>query len=197
MKSLKTLVVLAIMVLGSALSAHAEFKIGPRIGLAVSSLKIYNYDNLKSSKCGFTVGAMCEYTVSGIGVGFDASVMYVHKENEFYDTNTGNVYSKSNYIDIPLNIKWKINIPAVNSIIRPYITTGPAFSFNCDKNSWNEFISSRRTDISWNVGFGVELIQHLQIGASYGWDLTRTFTSHNSEVYGKNRCWIVSAAWMF
>ena len=65
----------------------------------------------------------------------------------------------------------------------------------------NEFVRSKKYDYSWNFGFGVEFINHLQIGAGYGLGLTKTSTPdaepEYKDIQGKNRYWTVTAAWLF
>ena len=55
---------------------------------------------------------------------------------------------------------------------------------------------------SWDVGLGVELVKHLQIQASYGIGITDAFKYVNmekegTEIKGKDRCWTVTAAYLF
>ncbi len=57
-------------------------------------------------------------------------------------------------------------------------------------------------DIAWNFGLGVEFVRHLQVSASYGIGLNsaveRKLGGGGQEVYdGKNRCWTVTAAYLF
>ena len=172
----RTLFLLAVIVaLSSAIPASAQFKFGLKAGMNVNSLKfdrgIFDSDN----KAGFTGGAMIEFTVPVVGIGMDASVMYVRRTANVTENATGyefNETQKRDYIDIPVNLKYKLNVPAINKIVRPFVTTGPAFAFLVSKKDFNNFVKNKSCDISWNFGFGVELVQHLQIGASYGIGLT-------------------------
>ncbi len=38
-------------------------------------------------------------------------------------------------------------------------------------------IQNKKTDVAWNFGFGVELIKHIQVSASYGIGMTKAFES--------------------
>lgn len=182
--------------------ASAQFKFGPRLGIEVNSLhfdeSIFSSDN----RAGFTGGLEAEFTVPLIGVGADLSVMYVHRTSQWMRDNisAGNV--KSDYIEIPLNFKYKLSLPAISSIIAPYVFTGPSFAFLCSKKAISEFVEAKKCDIAWNVGIGVELIKHLQIGASYGIGLTKPLQAikiagEGAGIEGKNRYWTVTAAWLF
>ena len=197
-----TLFLLAIVVaLCTAIPASAQFKFGLKAGMNVNSLKfdkeVFNSDN----KAGFTGGAMVEFTVPVIGIGMNASVMYVRRTAS-YTEGDYSISKNRDYIDIPVNLKYKLNVPAINKIIRPYVTTGPAFAFLVSKKDFNEFIKNKSCDISWNFGFGVELVQHVQIGASYGIGLTKALETtgvidDGRTIDGKNKYWTVTAAYLF
>ena len=51
-----------------------------------------------------------------------------------------------------------------------------------------------------NVGAGVELVSHLQVGLQYSWGLTDNYSLERdswSKGSGKNRGWVISAAILF
>lgn len=211
MKALKRIALALIAATVMTLPAAAQFKIGPRIGMNVNSMK-FNESVFKSdNRAGFTAGLQAELMLPVAGIGFDASVMYVHRyfkatENHIDGTGIpveeiGDNLNKRDYIEIPINLKWKIGVPLVGNIIRPYLFTGPSFAFLTSKKAIDDAISNKSVDVAWNFGFGVELIKHLQIGASYGLGLTNTLKAvsnyNGPKIDGKNRYWTVTAAWLF
>ena len=106
------------------------------------------------------------------------------------------------YIEIPVNLKWKIGIPAVGSLVTPYIFTGPSFAFLTKKEDIKHAYENKTFDVAWNVGAGVQLFNKLQIGASYGFGLTKAVEAFSDDVNaagieGKNRYWTVTAAYLF
>ncbi|MBO5054069.1 MAG: PorT family protein [Muribaculaceae bacterium] len=205
MKNFKRLLIAVIAIVALTMPAHAEFKIGPRVGLTVNSLKFS--DDLWSSdnRAGFTGGLQVEFTAPVIGIGMDASVMYVRRDSKFYQEDANGETSYTNlskdWIEIPLNLKWKINIIGIGKIIKPYIFTGPSFAFLTSSKAISEAWESKKFDVSWNFGFGAELINHLQIGASYGIGMTKAAKhlgiSNGGDVTGRNKYWTVTAAWLF
>ncbi len=210
MKKFKVIIVavMAVISLASSQTANAQFfKWGPRVGVNINKLSFDKEAFTDSdNRAGFTGGLMMELTVPVIGVGVDVSAMYVHRTAQWKEENT--VIKKGrDYVDIPVNLKWKINIPVVNNIIRPYIATGPSFAILTSKAAMNEFLESKKCNVSWNVGAGVELIKHLQIGASYGFGLGKAVTGllpnalptggTDYKIEGKNKYWTVTAAWLF
>ncbi len=212
MKKIVTLFAVAILAIASVAPASAQLKFGLKAGVAVNSIK-FQSDNWKetfasSNRAGFTGGAMVEFTAPVLGVGFDASVMYVHRSNsvpsEVTEQTDGKFSTSRDYIDIPLNVKWKFTIPVISSFLKPYIATGPSFAFRVSKNDFKEFVNQQKCDISWNFGFGVEVLSHVQVGASYGLGLNNTLdklkirnSSTSAGIEGKNRYWTITAAYLF
>ena len=212
MKKFTILIVAAIVSIAAAVPASAQLKFGLKVGTAVNSLK-FQSDNWEETfstdnRAGFTGGAMLEFTAPMLSVGFDASVMYMHRSNtlpkEVTDITENKVNTSRDYIDIPLNVKWKISIPVVSKFLKPYIATGPSFAFRVSKNDFKEFVNQQKCDISWNFGFGVELLSHVQVGASYGMGLNNTLdklkireSDKTSGIEGKNRYWTITAAYLF
>lgn len=196
MKALKRVLVAIVMVVMTASAASAQFRIGPRLGVEVNSLK-FNKDVFESgNRAGFTGGLMAEINIPIVNLAFDASVMYVHRVNEI-----GEKKSNSDYIEVPVNFKWKIGLPVVGKIVTPYIFTGPSFAFLTSKRAISEAFSNKKTDIAWNFGVGLQLFTHLQVGASYGLGMTKaveTLSSYQGEkIDGKNKYWTITAAWLF
>jgi hypothetical protein len=127
--------------------------------------------------------------------------MYVRRDASFLENNNIST-TQRDYIDVPVNVKWKIGIPAIGSLLTPYIFTGPDFAFLTSKKAINEAWESKSVDVSWNIGAGVQLFSHLQIGASYGIGITKAaekigIGNTSNEISGKNNYWTVTAAWLF
>lgn len=211
MKSTKRLLLVLVCIAGIIGTASAQFRFGPRVGLNVNSMRFDKSIFDSENRAGFTGGLQVEFTVPIVNLGFDASVMYVHRVNSTNVTNstdqavnditTENSFKKRDYIEIPINLKWKIGLPVVGKIITPYIFTGPSFAFLTSKSAINDAFKNKTFDVAWNVGVGLQLISHLQIGASYGFGLTKTIETlsnyNGAPIDGKNRYWTVTAAWLF
>ena len=104
---------------------------------------------------------------------------------------------------IPLNLKYKVSLPAIGNLVAPYVFTGPNFLIDLDKNTLN-YIKNKTCQVAWNVGLGLELFRHVQVGASYNFGLGKIGTSIVDGVLGTNRTyniknnyWMVTAAYMF
>lgn len=199
-----------LLCLAAVIPAMAQFSIGPRVGLNVNSLHFDNKLWDTENRAGINAGVQAEFMIPMINFGFDASVMYVHRTSNFdyytQDVNLSTTEVSENiscdYIEIPINLKYKIGLPVVGKIVTPYIFTGPSFAFRTSKAAIKEFYHAKKSDIAWNFGIGVQLFSHLQIGASYGLGMTKAYeaidSSHqNAGIEGKNRYWTVTAAYLF
>lgn len=210
MKNLKKIIIAVALVCLTAAGASAQFRWGVKVGTEINSIHfnkdIANDLTNSDNRAGFTGGLTTEFTVPVVGIGFDASVMYVHRGKNLPDdiTKLGDksLYS-TDYIEIPINLKYKIGLPVVGKIITPYLFTGPSFAFLTSKKEINEFLKNKSCDVAWNFGLGVELLSHLQIGASYGIGITKEVEStvkigsSGSIIEGKNKYWTVTAAYLF
>lgn len=234
MNNLKKIALATILLAGTAGYAQAgNFSFGIKAGLNVNKLKFDKDLASASNSCGWTAGVMADFTVPIIGIGADVSVMYSRMNNDSGVTTNGSgaglqpaapptlsqtvmtapvtendIYGK-NFIEIPVNIKYKFNIPVVASVFKPYVFTGPQFGLRLDKEFKDvvKNIESRTFQMNWNVGLGVELINHLQVSASYGIGCNSVVKNITENVTGldvtgdpakvKNNYWTVTAAWLF
>ncbi|MCH5221302.1 MAG: PorT family protein [Muribaculaceae bacterium] len=205
MKKFQVILVAVVAIALAAVPASAQFRFGPRLGLEVNSLHFSNVkDNLTSTnQAGFTGGVMAEFTVPLIGVGADVALMYVHRVNNATADNTSTKL-KYDYLEIPLNVKYKFGLPVVGKVLSPYVFTGPSFAFLLNKDALTAAFESRSVDVSWNIGVGVQLFSHLQVGASYGLGISKAVkyipivnAVNGTPIEGKNNCWTVTAAWLF
>ena len=201
-KQIKFLVVIAAIVIsGLSMKADAQFRFGLRAGVNVSTLHFNNSIFDSSNRAGFTGGIITEFTMPVVGIGFDASLMYVRRNQPWFEENIATEKVGRDYIDLPINLKWKMNIPVINAIARPFLTTGPVFSLMTGSKNYMEDVKGRRFDTAWSFGAGVELLKHLQVSASYGLGLTKalktTGATSTANIEGHNRYWTVTAAYLF
>lgn len=200
MKAIKTIVAAIVVVAASfcATPASAQFRIGPKIGMNVSKLHFDKSIADTENSAGFNAGLMAEFTVPVIGIGADVSVMYVRRNDKFVEDHDI-MKSHRDYIDIPVNLKWKMNIPIIANLVKPFLTTGPSFAFLTSKSNYEDF-KHKKCDVAWNFGFGAEIFGHMQVGASYGLGLNKAWETVGNEaagISGKNRYWTITAAYLF
>lgn len=177
-----------------AVPAQAQFKWGIKGGANISSIHFTNLPENFSTEnlTGFHIGPTIELMAPLVGLGFDASILYSQTGMEI-----GTQTVKSDYLNIPVNLKWKIGIPAV----KVFAAAGPYVGFRLGGGKiWDvlsDQIESKSFSAGLNLGAGVELIQHLQISATYQLGLTDNYSVKQLKIDGKNRGWMISAAILF
>ncbi len=205
MNRIKLLLLVGLLTIACAMPASAQFSWGPKVGFTTSKLHL-NDDALDSkNQTGFTGGLMAEVMLPVFNLGVDGSVMYVHRAAKVGVEDLGETTIKRDYIEIPINLKWKIGIPAIGNIVTPYLFTGPSFAFLCSEKDYKNFIENKSCDITWNFGLGVQLLNKIQVSASYGLGLTKAIETKAFDVddvevpiyNGKDRYWTVTAAYLF
>lgn len=193
---------LAIIMGASAAQAGGLFKFGPKVGLTVNSLQFNESTFDSSNKTGWTAGLMTEFKVPVIGIGADLSLMYVRRNSQFMVQNE---IGKDNrdYIEIPLNLRYNfLSLPVVSNVMVPYVAVGPGVSvLTSRKNIYEEF-KNKSVDWALNVGIGVQLLNHFDVNARYGFGLTKAMKqiepdTNGAGIQGKNRYWTISVAYLF
>ena len=192
MKKIVGLILLAVMVL-IAVPAKSQIKFGIKGGLNISSVH-FNKDLVgKDNVTGFNIGPMVEVMAPIMGVGFDAAILYSQKGIGVKSEKD----IKNDYIDVPVNLKWKFGLP----IIKGYLAAGPYVGFRVGGDKiWDvlgDQIKAKNFSAGLNFGVGAELISHLQIGVNYGLGLTDNYSSEKFDLNAKNRGWSITAAILF
>lgn len=189
--------IVAIIALIAALPASAQLKVGPKVGLNVTTLH-FNKELFKSeNRAGFTGGVVGEFIAPGLGIGADISALYSRSTAQWMEANKV-AHEDRDYISIPLNLKWKLPVPTV----RPFITTGPEVSFLASKKDISAAWHNHTVNWAWNFGIGAEVIDHIQVAASYGLGLGSSLKGHNfsdlvESAEAKNNVWTVTIAYLF
>lgn len=206
MNAFKKILVAVAVCAAAVAPASAQFRFGPRLGMNVNELHLNHKVFDSRNRAGFNGGVTAEFMIPALNFGIDASVMYVHRVSNVAedpeDDASRMVNADCDYIEIPVNLKYKFGLPVVGQFVSPYIFTGPSFAFRTSKKAVEDFYCAKKSDIAWNFGFGVEVIKHLQVSASYGLGMTKAYkvVSPNhpeAGIEGKNRYWTITAAWLF
>lgn len=203
MKLIKKLVLTMLVALVGIGIADAQFRFGIKAGLNVNSLHLKNPRAIfdKDNGTGWTAGVMTEFKVPIVGLAADLSLMYTRMNADLNVKTAPGLEAEvnnHNFIQIPINIKYKFSLPVVGSYLAPYIFTGPDFAFKLDKNTISDF-KTRTCQVAWNVGLGLEFFSKLQIGASYGFGINNIAEKYdfNTVENIKNNYWTVTAAYLF
>jgi hypothetical protein len=136
-----------------------------------------------------------------VGLGVDASALYDQREAKVKGTDNK---LKQQAINIPINLRYDIGLGSLAAV---YLAAGPQFGFNIgDKHqTLIEDVSDWKlntSNFSVNVGAGVMLLGHLQVGANYNIVCGKTgevtvFDDVREVVRGRSNTWQISAAYYF
>ena len=196
------LVFAALLFLGIG-QVSAQVRLGVKGGLNIASVH-FSTDVLQSDNVtGFQIGPMIEGSLPLVGLGFDAAILYAQKGLETKTVSGEKTSLKNDYIDVPVNLKWKLGLP----IMKVYLAAGPYVGFRVGGNKiWElpgsmvDQVKTKSFSAGLNFGAGVELISHLQVGLNYGLGLTNNYSMESLSLTksdGKNRGWSVTAAILF
>lgn len=189
-KIFSTLVVMACLLL--AIPAQAQVKFGVKGGLDISKLDNKVGDNTT----GFFVGPMVDVTLPIIGLGIDVAALYSQSGLDVNNENSEKLKS----IEIPVNLKWTLGL---GSTLGVYVAAGPQFGFSIN-DGWKQLMEeSNKSFVSVNVGAGLKLLRHLQVGVNYNigasklGDMIVESADGNLRSSIRKNSWQVSLAYMF
>lgn len=208
MNKVRRVALLALTLMLGLSAAQAQFRFGLKVGMNINKMSFTNLGSNFDSKnrCGFTGGVMTEFQIPVVGLCFDASLMYTRMNSsmEIIEiTEQGTEKEKTsgkNFFEVPINLKYKLTLPGVSAFLKPYIFTGPSFAFKLGGN--NDVFKTKTFQCAWNLGIGLELINHLQLSGGYSFGINNIAdklvgvqTADNIKV--KNSYWTITAAYLF
>ena len=120
-------------------------------------------DEIYTQGTGWFVGPMLDVYLPFAGMSVDASVLFHHIS---YDYNKKERDYTDKYMELPLNVKWNF---LNGKLLGLYLGTGPQLIYVMDSDNYYN-----RWAVSFNVGGGLTLLKHLQLGVNYNLPLGRT-----------------------
>ena len=183
--------------IGMAMPAQAQIHFGVKGGLNLSKASFSNVsENLKKDNfTGYFIGPMAEFNIPIVGLGVDASLLFAQRGIKVSEGNDEYTV-KQNGLDIPVNLKYNIGL---GGLLGLYIAAGPDFYFDFAGNKTIEGVKTdkKKAEVGINVGAGVKLLNHLQVGANYNIPLGDTAKFENEVGSYKTKTWQVSVAYIF
>ena len=172
--------------IGMAMPAQAQIHFGVKGGLNLSKASFSNVgDNFKKDNfTGFFIGPMAEFTIPIVGLGVDGALLFSQR---------GKDEVKQTGLEVPVNLKYTIGL---GSLLGIYVAAGPDFFFDFKKK---DYVDRKKAQVALNLGAGVKLLKHLQVGVTYQLPMGDSFTWKNAgdAIGAKNKTWQVSAAYLF
>lgn len=166
------LILLAAFLLSLPAAADSEFGIVGGVSLNRPDLNgKLTADFTPGNRYGWYAGA--KFGMGVMGLGFDVSALYCQRRLNLNDDDSQTFRS----VEIPVNLKVTAGLNAVAAI---FIATGPQFGFNVGDRDWKtdswevgrSTFRAKNANVSWNVGCGVKLVRHIEVGVSYNIALT-------------------------
>ena len=182
-----------------AMPTQAQINFGVKGGLNLSKASLSKADFKKDNFTGFFIGPMAEFKIPVVGLGLDGALLFSQRGIEVEGTKI-----KQNGLDIPINLKYNIGL---GSLLGVYLAAGPDFYFDFEKNKqvWDADdyrirTDKKRTEVGINLGAGVKLVNHLQVGFNYNiplGDSAKLIDSDAESASYKTKTWQVSIAYLF
>jgi len=171
----RVLLACLVAVLSAALPAYAQgISIGLKGGANLTNLNFSRDVFSAKYRCGWFVGPTVRISLPVTQIGFDIAALYEQREVKL---NGSVVRQKS--IVVPANLRLNFGVTDHLGI---YLAAGPQFGFNVGDNHFDLFdgetITStfqlKKAAFSVNLGGGVFLTKHLEVGFAYNIALGKT-----------------------
>lgn len=185
MKKIIGTLFVAVAALFMAMPAQAQIKWGVKGGVNMAKIDWdASIDANKENSTGFFIGPMAEFTLPIVGLGVDAALLYSQRGKEEW---------KQQGFEIPVNLKYTIGLGSTLGI---FFAAGPDFFYNWkDLDLGNLDGEKKDVQVGINLGAGVKLLRHLQVGVNYQIPMGDSFKVENIKF--KTNTWQVSAAILF
>lgn len=198
MKKILNTLMLAVGLLLMAMPVDAQIRFGVKGGVNLTQVET-NLKAIKDNSTGYFIGPMIEATIPGIGLGVDGAIMYAQR---------GKDELKMEGVEVPLNLKLTIGAGSSLSI---FLAAGPDFFLNLkdidlgaiDATIQGYKAKEKKAQVGLNLGGGVKLMQHLQLGLNYMIPLGDSFTFKKAtdavgeEESFKYKNWQLTLAYIF
>jgi hypothetical protein len=225
-KIIRTFILLVTCMLFAA-PAEAQLKFGIKGGINLSkgdfnTVIDASVESLEAkSYTGFFIGPTAQLNIPIINLGVEGSLLFNHSGTKYtysngaLDTTTGSSIdgtNTQNALEIPINLRYNIGLGSIFGI---YFAAGPSFKFDIgDKDGFskaaNFVVTSKwkNQEVAINLGGGLRLLKHLEVGLNYRMPLTNSAKDNISGTSTgtstlldpgsyKNKTWQVSAAYIF
>ena len=186
MKKLLSMLFVAVALTVSAPAQAQGLKFGVKGGFNITSMDIDKsstansvYQMGKDNKNGWYIGPTVKLSLIG-GLGLDAAAFYDQRKTEV-GADADEV--KQQFVYVPVNLRYNFGLGGIGGI---YLAAGPQFGFNVGDSDFNvtdlsdtqEKINSKfqlkKATFGINLGLGVYLFKHLEVGAVYNIPLGNT-----------------------
>lgn len=198
MKKIFTTIVLMEAML-VAIPAKAGINFGIKGGYNITNFSFSEDVIAKDNQQGFFIGPSLKIGIPVLPIGFEIAALYDQRDAKL----EGEKISQKS-INIPINVRYELGLGDMAGI---YVAAGPQFGFNIGDKKFsfsnaNDY-EMKDSNLSLNLGAGIRLVSHLEIGFNYNIALGKTGEfnevdgAKNLVGNGKANAWQISAAYYF
>ena len=198
--------ILSLMVLVAALTMTAQaqrVQFGVKGGLNLTKMSV-SKDVIKSdNQAGFYIGPTLKIALP-LSFRVDVAALYDQRSAKIETDGltgiqgAGDEKIKQKSIQIPVNARYNIGIGSEAGI---YLAVGPQFGFPVGDKVYNTKLGEytlKSSNLSFNFGAGVYLLDHLEIGFSYNLAAGKSGEFKNAgDIDTHNNAWQIGAAIYF
>lgn len=196
-KIFTTIVLMAAMLV--AIPAKAGINFGIKGGYNITNFSFSKDVIAKDNQQGFFIGPSLKIGIPVLPIGFEIAALYDQRDAKL----EGEKISQKS-INIPINVRYELGLGDMAGI---YVAAGPQFGFNIGDKKFsfsnaNDY-EMKDSNLSLNLGAGIRLVSHLEIGFNYNIALGKTGEfnevdgAKNLVGNGKANSWQISAAYYF
>ncbi len=134
---------------------------------SLQDIKVNNVEQAWNAQTGFHAGIGAQYRIPLIGLSFQPELLYSRMRTDFGQVSDQSYGFRLDYLEVPLNIQWGINI----LFLRPYIFASPYVRYALAKGDWLTDVpweDINRFDYGLSLGAGIE-IWKIQVSGKYSW----------------------------
>lgn len=196
-KIFTTIVLMAAMLVAIPVKAGINF--GIKGGYNITNFSFSEDVIAKDNQQGFFIGPSLKIGIPVLPIGFEIAALYDQRDAKL----EGEKISQKS-INIPINVRYELGLGDMAGI---YVAAGPQFGFNIGDKKFsfsnaNDY-KMKDSNLSLNLGAGIRLVSHLEIGFNYNIALGKTGEfnevdgAKNLVGNGKANAWQISAAYYF
>lgn len=205
--------VVLLLLLGTSIASHAQFRYAPIAGVTISDLQ-FKQDLFGVERIvGLQAGIQGELMFPGIGFGIDFALLYnqmgaktdLGSREIWASDGIGNPRMTLHTIQIPLHLRFKwTRMNGLEDYIAPFVYGGPDFTILAGHSAVkaNAGVPNPYTyaggDLGLTAGGGFEIFKRWQVSLQYTWGMTYLLKTRKLDnLSAKNRQWAVRVAYMF
>ena len=197
-------ILFVVALLAATMTVNAQgLKFGIKGGLNLTKMTfskdVYSSDN----QAGFYLGPTLKLSLP-LGFCVDAAALYDQRSAKVESDNltgvqgAGDEKIKQKSIQIPINARYNIGLGSEAGI---YLAVGPQFGFPVGDKVYNTKVGEytlKSSNLSFNFGAGVYLLDHLEVGFSYNLAAGKSGEFKNAgDIDTHNNAWQIGAAIYF